>query len=136
MARRPKPSAPRRIVGIPLALIPWHRSGDAGGIAVRPARATLGSYDAVDDPLGVRLTKTLDGLHGTLLAGEGPPAGQRWGMKGSPNNSYRGDLGPLQYVAPVSVGAASDGVRAGMATDRALPNTTGPVSSPVQDRLL
>ena len=81
------------------------------------------------DANGVALTHAMDNLYGHSLTPFAGGGGDRFGMKGAPVNSFRGDLGPLQIVEPVAVGAAPRGVRSGMASAQRLPGTSGPGGS-------
>lgn len=83
------------------------------------------------DPMGTALAAALDAQYGTDLNGTHAPASRRAGMRGSPNNSFRGDLGPLQILDPVAMGKATRGLRAGMGASSALPNSKGPITPPV-----
>jgi hypothetical protein len=83
-------------------------------------------YDKDQDTNGTALPATMDHLYGLALTPFAGSGGDRYGMKGSPANSYRGDLGPLQIVEPVAVGAAPRGVRSGMGSATALPGSNGP----------
>lgn len=134
---RPAPVVPQNAPS-PTARRSRFRPGPNTPLAGRqPLVLPVSEYYPDGDVLGVAITRAFDRQYGADLAGNLDPAGRRSGMKGSPNNSFRGDLGPLQYLDPVATGKASRGVRSGMGSANTLPGTTGPTvtSRTVQNML-
>ena len=101
----------------------------AGVAPVRPVRPRVAVHEVYgrDDPLGTALTRALDVNTGLDLSGHHAPHSLRYGMKGGPLVSFRGDLGPLQQFDGQAVGKAPRGVRAGMKSANALPNSKGSI---------
>lgn len=108
------------------------RNAGVGPVApIAPAVEVHAVYGQGNDPNGTALPRAMDAHHGLSLSGTQGGHSLRYGMPGIGNAGTRfyGDLGPLQYFDPVAVGAAGRGVRSGMASARALPQTNGPTVS-------
>jgi hypothetical protein len=94
-----------------------------------PGRAAAHEVYGTEDPNGQALTRALDAQYGRDLNDSHAPKGRRFGMKGNPAVSFRGDLGPLQYFGPVAQGGGGRaGIRSGAAS--ALPGSKGPIVAP------
>lgn len=135
----PLSNAGGRIAAAARRLVNKNTSPQAGHVIdghaqITPHHQVVSTYNKDDDPRGTSVQRATDRLYGLALTPFAGGGGDRFGMKGSPSNSFRGDLGPLQIVEPVAVGAAPRGVRSGMAADKALPGTSVPGGSvTVQD---